>query len=142
MADIAKYGTPSMCSPTPASNQQLAGDLFAGEDIGAADACYIKSTDGKVYRCVHVTGATAPDAPSKCRGYAFAAAKSGQPVTLIWDVDFAYASPSVPLTPGQDIWLSATAGAINNAAPGTHAAIQPIGFAVDTTRVHLDRTRY
>jgi len=130
MADIAKSGTPSLCSVTTQVNS-LAG-LLAGEAIAAGDACYIKS-DGKVWLA---TGAAAT-APAQVYGYATQAASVGEAVTLAYDVRFRYGAG---LTPGAKIFLSATAGALSDAA--TTGGTAPIGVVVDATRVHLWQSRY
>jgi hypothetical protein len=130
MADIAKSGTPSLSTLMPNSDQQLT--LPCGEAIAAGDACYVKS-DGKIWRS---TG-TAANAAAKVRGYALTAKAVGEAVTIAWDIRMNYASG---MTPGIDIFLSATAGAIADAA--TTGGTAPIGYAVDATRVHLFASRY
>jgi hypothetical protein len=132
MADIAKSGTPSLASVLPGQNDRHSG-LLAGEDLAAFDACYIKS-DGKVWRA---TGAAA-NAAAKVRGYAAEACKSGEAVTLFFDIVARYGAG---LTPGADYYLSgATAGALADAASTGGTA--PIGYAVDATRIALMRSRY
>lgn len=132
MADIAKSGVPSLASREPPANTRVTG-LLAGEDIAAGDACYIKN-DGKVWRS---TGAAA-NAAAKVRGFAAAAAKSGEAVTLFADVVFNYGSG---LTPGASYYLSgATAGALADAA--STGGTGEIGFAIDATRIMLMRSRY
>lgn len=131
MADIAKSGTPSLASVLPPQNCQLAG-LRAGEALGAGDACYIKS-DGLAWKS---TGAAA-NAAAKVDGYAAEACAVGEAVTLFFDTNFRYAAG---LTPGIRVYLSATAGALADAA--TTGGTAPIGFAVDATRVHLWQSRY
>ena len=131
MADIAKSGTPSLASVAPPASSRISG-LLAGEDIAAGDACYIKS-DGKVWRS---TGAAA-NAAAKVRGYAFVAAKSGEAVTLYFDVNLNYGAG---LTPGADYYLSATAGALADAASVGGTA--PVAYAVDATRIHVMPSRY
>lgn len=131
MADVAKSGTPSLCSPVPPPNNRISG-LLAGEAIAAGDACYIKS-DGKVWKA---TGA-ANTAPAKVAGFAAQAASVGEGVTLFFDVNFNYGSG---LTPGARYFLSgATAGALADAA--STGGLTPIAFAVDATRVHVMLTR-
>lgn len=132
MANIAKSGTPSLASLTPPQNCQTAG-LRAGEAIAAGDACYIKAADGLVWLS---TGAAA-NAAAKVRGFAMEPASTGDPVTLTWDVVFNYGAA---LTPGADVFLSATAGALADAA--TTGGTAPIGYVVDATRIALQRSRY
>lgn len=131
MATIAKTATPSLASVLPGQNDQHAG-LLAGEAIAAFDACYIKS-DGKVWRS---TG-TAANAAAKVRGWAAEACAVGEAVTLFFDIVCRYGAG---LTPGADYYLSATAGAIDDAA--TTGGTAPIAYAVDATRIALMRSRY
>jgi hypothetical protein len=58
-------------------------------------------------------------------------------VTLVFDVNINYGSG---LTPGAKVYLSATAGAIDDAA--TTGGTAPIGFCVDATRIHVWQSRY
>lgn len=133
MADIAKVGTPSMSSLDVPQNLRLSG-LRAGEAIAAGDACYVKS-DGLVWKSI----GTAANAAAKVRGFAFAAAAVGEAVTLYWDVNFYYGAG---LTPGADVFLSATAGGGAIADAASTGGTAPIGYVVDATRVHLDKSRY
>jgi hypothetical protein len=133
MAEISKSGTPSLATVTPGHNCQLAG-LKAGEDIAAGDACYIKASDGLVWRS---TGAAA-NAAAKVRGFAFKAAKSGEAVTLYHDVNFNYGSG---LTPGANLYLSGTvAGGLADATSTGGTA--SIGYVVDATRIRVFESRY
>jgi len=131
MAQIAKSGTPSLCSLLPNGADVLAG-LIAGEDLAALDACYIKS-DGLVWKS---TG-TAANAAAKVHGYAPKAAKAGAAVTLHKNIRAEYGSG---LIPGTTIYLSATAGTLSDVA--TIGGTTPIGFVVTTTRIFLDVSRY
>lgn len=132
MADIAKSGTPSLSHVLPPANHKLSG-LLAGEDIAAGDACYIKASDGKAWKS---TG-TAANAAAKVRGYAAQAASSGEAVTLLFGVTFRYGAG---MSPGAEVFLSATAGAIADAA--TTGGTASIGFVVDATRVFLRQSTY
>lgn len=130
MAAITKVGTPTISTLT-VEVRKLSG-LVAGEDIGAGDACYIKASDGKIWKSI----AAAINAASKVRGYAAKEAKAGEPCTLVWDVRFNYGSG---LTPGASIYLSeVTAGALADAVSTVSSfPTQPIGYVVDAKRVHL-----
>lgn len=131
MADVAKSGTPSMCSPVPPPDKRISG-LLAGEAIAAGDALYIKS-DGKLWKA---TGA-ANNAAAKVVGFAAQAASAGEAVTAFHDVHFRYGAG---LTPGARYFLSgATAGALADAA--STGGLTPIAFAIDATRVHVMLTR-
>lgn len=134
MSDIAKSGTPSPSTLLFCPAHQVGSGLTAGEDIAAGDACYIKGSDGKVWKA---TGA-AVNAAAQVRGFAAEAAKSGEAVTLLKDISFRYGSG---LTPGANYWLSgATAGAIADAA--STGGLEPVAFAIDATRIHVMASRY
>ena len=131
MADIAKSGTPSLCSVLPGQDKTISG-LLAGEAIAAGDACYIKS-DGKVW----LSDGSAADALAKVDGFAAKAAAVGEAVTLVFDVNFRYGAG---MTPGARIYLSVNPGAIADAASTGGSA--PIGFVVDATRIRVWQSRY
>lgn len=134
MAEIAKSGTPSLSSVLPNPSANKITGLLAGEDIAAGDACYIKAADGRAWRS---TGAAA-NAAAKVRGWAGIAAKAGEAVTLVFDVNINYGSG---LTPGADYFLSGTvAGGIADAASTGGTA--PVAFAVDATRIRVLQSRY
>lgn len=130
MADISKSGTPSLCTPVPPPNSRVSG-LLAGEAIAAGDALYIKS-DGKLWKA---TG-TANNAAAKVIGFAPQAASSGEACTACFDVNFNYGAG---LTPGARYYLSATAGALADAA--STGGLTPVAYAVDATRIHVWSTR-
>jgi hypothetical protein len=133
MAEISKSGNPSLASTLPPSNCRITG-LLAGENVAAGDACYIKASDGRAWRS---TGA-AVAAAAKVRGFAAEAAKAGQPVTLLLNVNMNYGAG---LTPGADYFLSGTvAGGLADAASTGGTA--PVAFAVDATRIHVLASRY
>jgi hypothetical protein len=134
MAAVAKSGTPSLATTLPGPEHSLSGQT-AGEALAAFDACYIKASDGKIYKS---TGAAA-NAAAKVRGYAAAAYASGDTnVTLYRGVRVRYGAS---LTPGTDLYLSGTtAGALVDAASTGGTA--PIGWVVDDTRVELFESRY
>lgn len=132
MAQIAKTGTPSLASLLPNGADINAG-LLAGEDVDTFDACYIKASDGRVWKS---TGAAA-NAAAKVRGYAAKATKAGEAVTLLKNVRVRYGAN---LTPGADVYLSATAGTLSDTA--TTGGTAPIGYVVDATRVQLNESRY
>ncbi|HXG85096.1 MAG TPA: hypothetical protein VNI84_13835 [Pyrinomonadaceae bacterium] len=143
MAQIAKVGTPSLCSLLPNGADVLAG-LAAGEDLGALDACHIAATGLVMKSNGAGAGATptaaqtaAANAAAKVHGYAPKAVKSGQAVTLHKNIRAEYGAN---LTPGTSIYLSATAGTLSDVA--TTGGTAPIGFVVSATRVFLDVSRY
>lgn len=133
MAAVAKSGTPSLATTLPCPAHQLSGQT-AGEALGAFDACYIKASDGKVYK----SDGTAANAAAKVRGYAAQAYASGDTdVTLYWNVRVRYGSG---MTPGTDLFLATSAGTLVDAA--TTGGTAPIGYVVDATRVELWRSTY
>lgn len=130
MAQIAKSGTPSLASVTTQLTSM--SGLVAGEAIAAGDACYIKS-DGKLWLA---TG-TAANAAAKVYGFACQAASVGEACTVAWSVRFRYGAG---LTPGAQVFLSATAGTLSDVA--TTGGTAPIGVVVDATRIELWQARY
>lgn len=133
MAEISKSGTPSLASVLPPANNKITG-LLAGEAIAAGDACYIKASDGRVWRS---TGAAA-NAAAQVRGFAAEAAAAGQAVTLLHGVIFRYGAG---LTPGADYFLSGTvAGGLADAA--STGGTGKIAYAVDATRVYVKASGY
>lgn len=131
MADIAKSGTPSISTAVPPPNVSLSG-LISNDTIAAGDACYIKSSDGMVYRS---TGAAA-NAAAVVDGFAAQAASAGQSITLYWHVNFNYGAS---LTPGTSLYLSgATAGALADAASTGGTVV--VGRIIDATRIWVRKS--
>jgi hypothetical protein len=250
MTAITKVTPASISTPVPPTNCTLSG-LYAGEAIQGGDACYIKTSDGKVYKALglglsvpaapalatatsggtvadglygvlityvnangetpasekshiitkgatadqstltvaspaaagsggnaatkykvymtpknggpyklqNTTGtnvgtdftlsappvtntATAPTAnttgaiSSNVDGFAAGDAASGDPLTLIWDVNFQYGAS---LSPGSFVYLDdTTAGALNDTA--TALGVTPIGRVIDATRIRVKKS--
>ena len=133
MAAIAKSGTPSLASLLPDQGSDRLSGLYAGEALGAFDACYVAST-GLVMKS---TGAAA-NAAAKVRGYAAEACATGEAVTLLRNVRARYGAG---MTPGTDVFLSGTvAGGLVDAA--STGGTEPIGWVVDATRIELWPSRY
>jgi len=128
MADVAKSGTPSLATVLPPASNKLT--LIAGEAIAAGDCVYIKS-DGLFWLS---TGAAAT-APAVVDGFALSAAAAGEAVTAAWGVRLEYGSG---LTPGAPYYLSATAGALADAASTGGTVV--IARAVDATRIEVRRS--
>lgn len=124
MAAITK-ASPSLSTINPPISNKISG-LLAGEAIAIGDACYIKS-DGLVW----IASGAAANAAARFKGLAGIAAPVGEAVTLWHGVDFQYGTG---LTPGAPIYLGA-AGALDTAP--TTGGTTPIGYCVDTTRVHI-----
>jgi hypothetical protein len=117
-------------APSPdASSSMFARNisgLLAGETIAAGQACYIKS-DGKAWLA---TG-TSANAAAVFAGLAARAATVGQPVTLLGaNSRWKYGSG---LTPGARYYVSATAGALDDAA--TTGGTVAVAIAIDTTDI-------
>jgi len=132
MADIAKSGTPSLYTLMPDPGACKHPPLIAGETIAAGDLCYVKS-DGLVWRSI----GTAANAAAKVRGVAPTKANTGEPITLMYNVVMQYGSG---LTPGADYFLSATVGALADAASTGGTA--PVAFAIDATRIFIRQSMY
>lgn len=134
MAEIVKSGIPSISTVLPDSADRIAGDIFAGENLGAGDACCINPADGLVYRS---SGAVSGDA-AQVHGFTAIPAKTGDATTLYMGVNFRY---SANLTPGRRMYLSGTVlGGLADAPSAGGTA--PIGFTVDGTRIRVFRSSY
>lgn len=132
MALITKSGTPSLATALPCAASQVGSGLLAGEAIAAGDACYIKGSDGKVWR----SNGTADNEAAHCDGFAAKAAAVGEAVTLYTDVEFHYGAG---LTPGVAYYVGATAGRLDSAA--TTGGRTPVAFAVTATRIRVKADR-
>lgn len=127
MANLVKNtATQSLGTQLPPANSRLGGYL-AGEAIAKGDCCYIKS-DGLVWR----SNGTANNAAAAFRGMAATAAAVGEAVTLLNNVSFEYGSG---LTPGANYYVSATAGALSDAA--TTGGLLPVAFALTATKIFI-----
>lgn len=118
MTEIAKAGTPTLVSPIDAATPRFDA-VMAGEALGALDACYIRTTDGRVYRSLDAgtpyAGATGGVPPQTVHGFATAAANPGDRVTLVYGVQAAYGAG---LTPQAPLYLSASVpGGLADEAP-------------------------
>lgn len=131
MATLSKVGTPSPSTQLIPPGDKLTG-LVAGEAIAAGDACYIKS-DGKIWK----SNGTSANAAAQVDGFAAEAASVGEAVTLLWNVNLRYGSG---MTPGTKFYLSATAGALDDAA--TTGGTAWIAKAIDATRIWVKKSAY
>lgn len=86
------------------------GPLVAGEALDAIAPCYIKSSDGKVY----MSNATGTGEASEVAGFTMKAYASGGAVTL-YGVG-ARAKYGSSLTPGDILYVGATAGRLDDSA--------------------------
>ncbi|HRF49098.1 MAG TPA: hypothetical protein PLC98_15810 [Anaerolineales bacterium] len=90
-------------------NNRLSGEFIAAEDLLACAPCRI-GADAKVY----MANGAAADANAEIDGWSVRAAKAGQPITLVGPYNrFSY---GVGLTPGNLLFLGATAGRLDTAA--------------------------
>jgi hypothetical protein len=130
MAEITKSGTPSPASILiPAANKHTG--LLAGEAIGAGDACYIKTSDGKVYKS---TGAAA-NAAAVVDGWAPNAAPAGEAVTLVFNCTLSYAGVAA----GTPYYLSGTtAGGIADAASTGGTVV--VARGISSTRLYVKKS--
>jgi hypothetical protein len=132
MATLSKSGVPSLATINPGVEHQPGKGLLAGEAIAAGDLCYIKN-DGKIWRSI----GTSANAAAKCVGIAAKAADSGQPITIFRGVSFNYGAS---LTPGASLYVSGTAGAIDDAA--TTGGTAPVGVVEDATKIFIHGSAY
>lgn len=93
--------------------------------------CYVKS-DGLVWRA----NGTALNAAARSKGMAATAAAVGEAVTLLSNCAVNYGSG---LTPGADYYISATAGALSDAA--TTGGVNPVAYAVTATKIFIFANR-
>lgn len=128
MAAITKSTDVSMDPVSGMFASTISGKI-AGEAIAKGDMCYIKGSDGKIYRSIN----TAANEAANCHGLAFAAAAAGEAVTLygagaIWEY-------GTGLTPGAAVYLGASAGGLADAAGTGHPT--PVGHVVDAQRIRI-----
>ncbi|OLD63745.1 MAG: hypothetical protein AUF65_01170 [Chloroflexi bacterium 13_1_20CM_50_12] len=130
MAAIAKSGSPSLSTAIPPTTNSLSG-LYAGEAIFSGDPCYIKTSDGKVYR----SNGTAANAAAVVDGFAMADCPIGEALSLYWGVNMRYGAG---LNPGTFAYLDTTAGGLSD-APTTGGTV-PIGRVIDSTRIWVRKS--
>ena len=107
---------------------QISG-LIAGEDINVGAPCYIKAADGKIYN----SNGVAANEAAKVDGFAPRNAKAGQALTLFGKgARFRW---STGLTPGQNLFLGATAGGLDTAA--TTGGLVAIARAINDTDIRV-----
>lgn len=105
------------------------GHLLAGEAIAKGDACYIKGSDGKVYKAI----GTAANEAANVVGLAPDAAAAGEAVSVygafsIWEY-------STGMTPGTAVYLGLVAGGLDTVAQLGHPT--PVGHVVDAQRIRI-----
>lgn len=136
MAEISKAGTPSLATVLPGDPMRFP-PLPVGEDIGAGDACYVKQSDGKVYRS-DGSGSGVVGGSAEVDGFAALSAKvaNREAISLYHDVNLRYGSG---LTAGKLLYLSTTVlGGLTDVVGAKQ--IIPIARTVDATRIRINRT--
>jgi hypothetical protein len=109
MTLITRSSNASIDASTAMYAPQLTG-LVAGENLDVVAPCYIKTSDGKVW----MSNATSANEAAEVAGFTPRAVKSGEPVTLFGaGARFRYGSS---LTPGNILYLGATAGRLDSGA--------------------------
>lgn len=110
---------------------QIAGNLFAGEDLLAVAPCYIKASDGRVY----MSNGTAANEAAGTDGFTPTAYKAGQAVTLVGKGSrFRYGSG---LTPGAILHIATTPGRLDDAA--TTGDPDGVAKVIDSTDIRVIR---
>jgi hypothetical protein len=126
MSAVTKSALASMDASTGMFAAQIT-DLIAGEDIGAVDAVYIKTSDGKIYK----SNATSDVEAAEFVGFTPRACKAGQPITVYaLGARFRYGTS---LSPGAEYFLGTTAGGLDTAV--TAGGRTPIARAIDDTDI-------
>lgn len=130
MADLVKVAQASLDTSTGMYAGQIP-DLIAGEALGAVVPCYIKAADGKVYQ----SNGTAANEAAKFDGFTARAVSIGQAVTLFQaPARFRYGTG---LTIGTDLYVSATAGKLADAA--TTGGVRAIARVINATDIRVTK---
>lgn len=129
MAAVTRSALVHIDTVTASKAGTVSGKL-AGEAIARGDFCYIKGSDGRIYKAI----GTAANEAAVVAGVAFAPAVAGEAVTL-------YKPPTIleyadgTLTPGIPLYLGLVAGQLDTAAQLGHPA--PLAHAIDAFRIQL-----
>ena len=125
-------GGPSPITLMPNPAFQLGSNMINGSAsiIQPGDACYIKTSDGKVYPA-QSNGTDGTSNADKVRGFAGNVAYPGQPVTLWRNLEWNYYNTgSYTALPGNPVYLSSTtAGGLVDAP--SFAGQPPVGYFID-----------
>jgi hypothetical protein len=105
--------------------------LYAGEALAAGDACYINTSDNKIYR----SNGTTTGLPSVVDGFTPSDVPIGEVVTLMWHVNLRYGAA---LSPGSFVYLDTVAGGLSTVA--TTGGLTIIGRVIDTTRIWVQKS--
>lgn len=129
MTAISKSGQVSLSTMVPPTNCQLSG-LYAGEALAAGDACYIKTSDGKIYRSSGL-GLSAPAAP------ALSTSGSGGTVAAgLYDVKITYVNAQGETT-GSETSQITTSGSTSTITVASPAAAGSGGNAATKFKVYM-----
>ena len=135
MTDISKATYQGIDTDSAMRAVNLGGlGLEAGEAIAAWDACYIKASDGKVYKAVstEVNGANV----SLFHGFAPQAYAAGDKVTLYGDgALIEYASG---MTPAAYLYISDTAGRLADADTTSGFVDKPVATVITATHILVE----
>lgn len=131
MALIVRRARPNYDGSQLLTSPQVTGSLYAAEDLPAACPCYI-DTDLKA----HKSSGAANDKKARVDGLTFTDHKAGEAITLHGVGNRIRYSDGL-LTPGADIYLSATAGELEDApTPGSPL---PLARAINTNELRIVR---
>ncbi len=131
MALVTRSAQASMDASTGLFARQTTGNLYAGEALDAVAACYIKSSDGKVY----MSNGTAANEAAKFDGFTARTCAAGEPVTLFGiGARFRYGSG---LTIGNDLFVATTAGRLDTAA--TTGGLRAVARVITSTDIRVTK---
>lgn len=128
MAEVTVTGKPSLASVLLPPSSKISG-LVAGEALLAGKACYIKTSDNKVY----LASGAANNAAAIVAGFADVDAPVDEPVTLLRDCNIGY---QTGLNGGKPLYLSGTVPGGLADAPSTGGLV-PIGLTIDPKRIRI-----
>jgi hypothetical protein len=135
MALVTRATDASVDASTAMFAPQITG-LLAGEAIDVCAPCYIKSSDGKVW----MSNGTAVNEAAEFVGFCPRAALAGEPVTLYgFGTRMRYAASG--LTPGDILYIGATAGRLDTAATTGDTAAGGTAQVISATDIRVIRTR-
>lgn len=138
MATLTKNGVPSLATLTPGPECVVAPGVIAGEAIAAGDVCVLTADANFPFgsKWMRANG-TSNNAAAKADGIAVKRASANEPVTCMTNVELDYGAA---LTPAARYYVSATAGALDDAA--TTGGTAYVAYAVDATRIRFVGSRY
>jgi hypothetical protein len=135
MADITKLSSANI-DGLSAQHCVTVRELFAGEALKIADACFVAS-DGKAYMCNYTSHKMADATVSGVSdfvGFTNKVVHSGEPVTLFGQgAVFGYAAA---MTPGQMLYISTNNGLLADAKSGID---EPVAKAISVSDILVIR---